>query len=353
MRRAGALCGLIVLAFASAGGAAADARVPRGFYGLNSWTSGMSPGEYRTMGRNDVGVLRFQFNWQAAEPAPGTFDWSRSDDYIGKSLQNGMKPLPFFFATPSWLSKQFARPPIHSRRTRSEWREFLKAAVERYGPGGTFFENESVPDRPVRVWQIWNEQNLHHGWEPSPNAKEYAKLLRMSARAIRSVDPGAKLMVGGMFYGGKKKTTIPSWRFLNTLYKHHGRRFFDMAAVHPFSPGLSWMRYQIKKMHRVIERRHVDTQLWVTELGWGSDRSPSPLTRGMEGQARMLKRSFRYITGHRRSLGVKRLLWFSWRDGATSASGQCQFCSSNGLRRKDLRPKPSWKKYTRFTARAG
>jgi Glycosyl hydrolase catalytic core len=247
------------------------------------------------------------------------------------------------------LAEKYARPPLHSRRARRAWKRFLREAVKRYGPGGDLFQNQSIPKKPVRIWQIWNEPNLRNYWKPEPKAREYKKLLRISANAIHDVDPGARIMVAGMFYGGRKSTT-PSWRVLNTLYKHRGKRFFDIAAVHPYSPGLSWMRHQIRKMRQVMKRHHDGhSPLWVTELGWGSARNSSPLTKGRKGQARMLRRSFKYISRRRHRLGVRRLMWFSWRDGAISVTGQCQFCASNGLFTEDLRPKPAWRAFKRFT----
>ncbi len=52
--------------------------------------------------------------------------------------------------------------------------------------------------RPIRTWQIWNEENFKY-FVVRPSPSDYGKLINVSYAAIKSVDPGAKLILGGMF----------------------------------------------------------------------------------------------------------------------------------------------------------
>lgn len=50
-------------------------------------------------------------------------------------------------------------------------------------------------------------------------------MLRATKKAVTSVDPQAKIVVGGLF--GR------SWESLQTLYDHGARGLFDVVAIHP------------------------------------------------------------------------------------------------------------------------
>jgi hypothetical protein len=104
---------------------------------------------------------------------------------------------------------------------------------------------------------------------------------------------------------------------------------------------------------RGVMRRHRDasTALWVTEIGWGSQRPDRfGLNKGLRGQKRMLARSFRLILRHRRAWHVGRLIWFDLRDPPRNRGG-CSFCTSAGLLRHGGKPKPAWRAFKRFTRR--
>ena len=73
------------------------------------------------------------------------------------------------------------------------------AAVARYGPNGSFWtENPGVPKRPIRTWQIWNEPNFKY-FVAKPNPAEYGKLVKLSYTALKAADPGAKMILAGLF----------------------------------------------------------------------------------------------------------------------------------------------------------
>jgi hypothetical protein len=105
-------------------------------------------------------------------------------------------------------------------------------------------------------------------------------------------------------------------------------------------------------MRRVMKKHHDGrTPLWLTEVGWGSDRYTRrfPLNKGLQGQKRMLRKSFKLVNRKRRAWRVQRLFWFHWRDPAGGNGGYCSFCPSAGLLRHNQRPKPAYNAFKSFT----
>ncbi len=82
--------------------------------------------------------------------AKGTRDWDASDHFIGALASHGIRALPFVWKSPAWISKSANAPPIDTAAHEQAWRDFLKAAVARYGPGGRFWTNRYPGALPRR-----------------------------------------------------------------------------------------------------------------------------------------------------------------------------------------------------------
>ncbi len=324
-----------------------------GLYGLG--LSRLPAGsEYRRMARGGAGTVRFVLDWRRAEPtAKGGFHWGQSDRYIGRAAKNGIAVMPVLFATPGWLAPSFIQAPVFSAKAQRKWRGFVRAAVARYGRGGSFWAGHpDLPYDPVRDWQVWNEQNSPDFWAPKPSARAYQRLLSISAVTLRHIDPKSGVVLGGMFETGTKfPNAIVSWRFLGRLYRLGARKEFDVVGVHPYSPTFSGFTYQLDRMAQVIHRYHDShTPMWIDEIGWGSGRGGSPQNKGLRGQATILSRAFHFAARNRNRLGIERIMWFPWRDSGHTPT-QCSFCGVTGLIHSNGTPKPSWRAFRRIAAR--
>ncbi len=101
-----------------------------------------------------------------------------------------------------------AQPPTANATVKQEWQNFLRDAVARYGPNGTYWANEyteqfpGATPLPVTSWQVWNEPNLKKYFSPGAtvqaSAQKYATLLQLSHDAIKAVDPSAMIVLAGM-----------------------------------------------------------------------------------------------------------------------------------------------------------
>jgi len=338
---------LLVVPFAQAKGSSS-------MFGLNYAFRGLSGDDAGKLERSGAKTVRWTFFWPRIEASQGRFDWSAGDRVVGDLAANGIRVLPTLYGSPRWVEGTAAKPPIDSQRARLAWQTFVQAAVSRYGPGGTFWTTEyplshpAKPALPIGTWQIWNEPNLRSHFAPRPSPGGYASLLKLSNGAIKQRDPGASVMFAGM---PGYSNDINAWRFLKRMYRKPGAgQAFDVAALHPYARNVHQMLGEIKRLRKVM-RKHGDGRqpLWITEIGWGSGHpSRFGLTKGKKGQARILKRSFRALEDKRKPFKIKQVLWFNFRDPGGQAQG-CSFCSSAGLLKTNLDPKPAWRAFRSFT----
>lgn len=280
------------------------------------------------------------------------------DETMELAARAHLTVLPFLYGTPRWLAGQPTKLPIDSSRARRAWVAFVTAAVRRYGPGGEFWaeqtqrggvgpEYTTVPlaAMPIRNWQIWNEANFFYFAFPvSP--QRYARLLKLTAPAIRGADPGARITLSGFFgnpdEGGRRG--MDAAEFLDALYRSPGiGADFDAVALHPYAFHVEDLEELTEQVRAVVVSNHdASAGLYITEMGWGSQNDPEQVAfeQGARGQARELRGAYRYLIDNRRRLNLKGTYWFSWKD----VPGSCNFCDSVGLFRagKRFRPKPAW-----------
>jgi Glycosyl hydrolase catalytic core len=352
-----AVAAVAALAVALSLATSAAAAPPRTFYSVAPQTE-LTAQDYSLMGQGKVGMLRIMINWPAVQPlGPGSFDWSSVDGTVAEAARNGVEVLPFLYGTPTWVATGLdgfscgdcvAYAP-KGPAAQDAWAAFVGAAVDRYGPNGSLWaENPDLPKVPIDVWQIWNEQNSPSFYKPKPKVKPYAKLLAASATAIRSRDPGADVLLGGMagLPGVKKATT--AWDYLGKLYDRKGaKKNFDGVAPHPYGAKMKKVIEQIDLIRKEIKRgRDKNVDMWVTEIGWGSAKGGNPLNRGPKGQATRLKEAYKYFRKRRNKLNVETVTWFSFKD---APSAICKWCPSSGLFNQALAPKRSWAAFTKLT----
>jgi hypothetical protein len=326
----------------------AAARLPAGFFGISPQTAPSEP-DYELMERAGVKSVRLPLLWaqvEQANPLVRAPDWSGFDLGVEIAARHGMRIFPFLTASPAWISPRLGLEPVGRWQLRA-WADFLYAAVSRYGDGGSFWaENPELPYRPVRAWEVWNEENIVTFGRADPEG--FARLLRASGRAIHAADRGAKVILGGLF--GRPLQVPPnatSGGFLSGLYRSGGLKpYFDGVALHPYVADVSGMRAQLINLRRIM-RLHGDsrTPIYVTELGWGSRAGPTRWERGLEGQAEQLTRAFEMLSANRIRWRIGGAWWFTWSD----EGGTCAFCGSAGLLTTAREAKPAWYRFNEWT----
>jgi hypothetical protein len=353
----------IVAAVLALGGATAYARAQGG--GLD----GGSPGGVRlgVVPQRDVDLadtalmraahidsIRIWFSWGQVEARRGHYDWGQLDSIVTTAAQDGIEVLPFLFGEPEWAVTEdgyrcgercLTYAPA-SAVTREAYADFAAAAVRRYGTDGSFWADHPGLDYvPVRSWQIWNEQNSKFFYRPAANARSYAALLRLAASRIRAADPGAEIVLGGMWSAKDRPEGVTgSAHYLQRLYRVPGiEDSFDAVAVHPYAKRLREVFLQIDLVRKAARRAgDGGVGLWVTELGWASDgRRGEGLVKNPDQQARLLERAFKRLVRRRARYHLRGAYWYSWRD-TPRGEAVCVWCAYSGLLSRHGSLKPAY-----------
>jgi hypothetical protein len=354
-------CTAALVIGAQAGSAAPPPKPPKGFFGIAP-QSGLTDRDLEYMKAGGIESIRWPLLWPQIQPtAKGGYDWSTFDPVVSLAARHGLGVLPVAFGTPGWLVNKETTMPIDSGRARRAWAAFLKAAVERYGPGGEFWAEKApgvvqyepaIPrPKPIRAWQVWNEANFFYFAFPiSPT--RYARLLKASTPAIKGADPGAKVILSGLFgepTAGVKRGMAAS-QFLEGIYRVPGiKSRFDGVALHPYAVDAETLEELVEGMHEVMVENRDRVPFYVTEMGWGSQNNFKIVAfeQGPQGQARQLRDSYRYLMDNQRRLNLKQVYWYSWKDLPDS----CSFCDSVGFFKSGpkFRAKPAWRSFVAIT----
>jgi hypothetical protein len=332
----------VVLAAALAGPvASADARrvVPAGFFGVTLDGPLQEPTfdlarEASLMSSNGVEAVRFVAYWSAAQPyrsfaeVPAAersrfrnesgvpTDFRASDRFVGDAAARGIRAMPVILHAPIW-GRQYADRP-GSPPQREPFARFALALVRRYGPSGTFWnENPQLRRLPVRDWQIWNEPNHAHYWnapgvpdeDSTASVRGYVSLLKKTRAYIRSGDRRARVVHAGV--------DGFSWVYLAKVYRAGGRRAFDVYAAHPFTSRPSGVVTILRLIRRTMTRaRDRRKALTVSEWAWPSSRghakNPGNIGKTTRGQAQSIAATMKLFKKWRRRLRLINVFHYSW-----------------------------------------
>ena len=228
------------------------------------------------MGAAHLGTLRINLYWGAVQPTGGApYDWSHYDQIVQAAAENGIRVLPTVYGSPLWVSQRPNLPP--GKKHWADFRNFVAAAAQRYGNDGVFWaQHPDVPRVPVTWWQLWNEVNSPSFWYHKPNPKQYVRLLKKFHSGIKSGDPGARIVLAGLFPTPRFRHSMDGDRFLDGIYRNGGKRLFDATALHPYSTTPSQALDRVRDWRRTMAR-HKDkkAKLWLTEVGWATG-GPGP-----------------------------------------------------------------------------
>jgi polysaccharide biosynthesis protein PslG len=355
-RLAVALLALILLAAAagcggggnsSSGGGGGSSPANDPFYGVISAEPLPDNALLTRIGQGGVGTLRINLAWGVVQQsADASYDWTHYDLVIAGAALHGIRVLATVYSSAPWAEPSAEHPPLGSAQTKFD--DFVRAAVERYGDGGTFWkEHPNLPALPIADWQLWNEPNSHLFWKPAPNAAQYVDLLRGFGRAVHSADAGAKVLLGGLFPTPRGDITMVS--YLTQLYQHGGGGLFDAAAVHPYAANPQRAIDATAQLRSLMNRNGDHAKpIWITEVGWASEGRPPGLVVGPQGQANYVKQIFELASRDRSRLGIAGVVWYSLSDTPGQLwVGHC------GLFTVDGTPKPAWDAFTQVAGSAG
>lgn len=240
--------------------------------------------------------VKQQFAWRDIEGAKkGAFDWSHPDEIIYRANVKGLDVLARMDNAPDWAAPgcfDSATSSMGPPRNTKDWTDFLRAFATRY-------------KGRVRAYQIWNEPNLAREWcKRPPNPEQYAAFLKASYGAIKSVDPNALVISGGLTpTSADFDQAMSDMKFFGRMYDAMGNNsdgYFDLLGVHAAGykadpeadpgvvaqdPALTNGDPSPTDAKRIYSFRHVedvrrlmeergdgDKQIAILEFGWTSDQ---------------------------------------------------------------------------------
>ena len=303
--------------------ASAARTVPQGFFGvmydhgIETAADDVQDTAWDGMASSGVETVRTVFDWSAAQPRGrgSEFDFERTDGVVRRAALRNLDVLPVVMYSPKWARayrNRFTSPP----RSRADYVTYLAALVERYGPDGTYWaDHPELPKHPLREWQIWNEPHLTAYWAASQHgpygyAREYPLLLRASYNIVKSLDPGAKIVMAGI--------TQRAWEEIEVLYQRGVKPYFDVAALQIF-PQTVRRSAKATALYRAALNRRGDRRkpIYLTEITWPASKGKTdPIAHQIQdtprGMATKLGQMYAKMAGRRRSLGVGKVFWYTW-----------------------------------------
>ncbi len=277
--------------------------------------------------RIGIGMIRDEMSWGRCEQEKGVYKFDQKwDDYIDRSLKGGIEPLVVLdYSNPLYDNNDFP----HTDEGISAFASYA-AAIASHFKGR------------VRYFEVWNEWSgacgMGHAKDTGSNSPEnYVKLLAATAKAMRKINPNVYIIGGG----GEHYT----WHFpqIEAMLKAGAMRYCDAFSVHPYiSPHVPEKVAMLQNMRKIADCMKANgcenPKLWLTELGWPTDRACPGSDRELF-QAQMLIRS---VAMYKSMSEVERYIWYDLKnDGTDPGYNEHNF----GLIRNDeygWQPKPAF-----------
>ncbi|MBI4705286.1 MAG: hypothetical protein HY744_29615 [Deltaproteobacteria bacterium] len=182
--------------------------------------------------------------------------------------------------------------PPYPTGLEKEYQQFVRAAVARYNGDGKDDVDEHVR---VKHWQVMNEPffELKSG---SLSAQQYADLVKLTAEAVREVDPEARIVLGDTAEHTAKIVPLLA-----------GGGYFDAVDTHYWSAAQNgYQPPPLPKLRQVLdEGGYASAEIWMCELGTHRNKPDQQPPQTAEEQARWLVKAM----VANRAAGVSRILW--------------------------------------------
>ncbi len=295
---------------------------------------------YDAVGRLGVKWARVQTGWCRCETEPGRYDFAWLDSVVDNLLKRGVQPWfnlgygnrLYSPEAPDVSAVGFS--PLGDAKREAAWVKFVEAMAGHFAGR-------------VKHWEIWNEPNITVFWKPhKPDARQYVRLVAMTAPAIRSKVDGA-FLIGGALAGMPRD-------YLEACMTAGMGKLVDAVSYHPYRPTPEHnYEKDVAAFREILSRHAPHLKLWQGENG-----APSgPGSAGALGdkpwnesrQARWVLRRIMIdlklgvdLTSYFHTVDLVNYNWGSGPSGKANIKGL--------LRGADYSPKPSYLAYQSLCA---
>lgn len=266
--------------------------------------------ELAAMHANGVTVVRSDAPWGLIQPRPPRtgrpgWRWARTDSWVTAFSRHDLTWEPILDYSAGWAKRcaGFCAPTLNDT-----YAAFARAVAARYGAGGTFWAGHpALPRRPVRAFEIWNEENVPT-YAVAP--ERYASLYAAARQAIRAVDPSASVIVGGLADDAgpfSPRQDYPS-RYVRAMFVAQSGLVghVDGFGLHPYgATGTDVEEWTAHFRQTLDSLGEGSAPIDITEFGWptGGPHGESWRAEQMSLVARGLSRS---------NCGIRLLAPYDW-----------------------------------------
>jgi hypothetical protein len=281
--------------------------------------------QLQMMQASGVQLVRADASWNWAEPAaPGpsghTYQFAADDVLVAELASHQMTWLPTIDYSAPWMESipgAWNSPPADD----AQYAAYAQALAARYGDHGSFWsQNPQLPYKPVRTFEVWNEENTSMFWANTPDAGRYALLYQQTRAQIRAVDPSAQVIVGGLL----EITPGPASRYVQAMFRALPalRGHVDGFALHPYGMDAAGVLDSVRAFRQTLDGLgEAAAPIDITEFGWSIGAGESWRARTLRTIAASLANS---------DCGVAVLAPYTWFESAGSGDNY-SLTTANGL----------------------
>jgi hypothetical protein len=255
-----------------------------------------------------VKVARSDALWERAEPAPPVagahhYDWLVNDFIATLLALHGIQWLPIIDYSAYW--DESAPGYDHSGpASLTDYAAYAAAFAARYGVGGSFWATHpTLTPQPVTTYEIWNEPDGAGFWLPGPQPDRYADLYLAARAAIDSVQPAARVIVGGLT---QPTTFLPAMVADRPQLRGH----IDGVGIHPYAKPDAMVAKIRADRATLVSLGMPTVPLYVTEFGWGTMPSSSIDYAPASVRPSYIRRAFAEL-GHL-NCGLGAVILYTW-----------------------------------------
>ncbi len=255
-----------------------------------------------------IGWVQIPFTWSTIQPSVGVADFRLFDPIVARAALDNLRVVGILgYATP-WNTTAPAS------ETRAAQREHYPPAD--YDAWSRYvFSTVGAFRNSVHFWQIWTSPDTGSAPDPSQpcngfwcgTAAQYAQLLSLAYKAVKSADPSATVLLGGLALSAESNTN-----FLFDILRdpnYPAAESFDVMSFEAYGSKSEALRRMNFVKSQLAFGGASPRPIWVTEFGYPSDatlQTVAPYFNGETGQAAYLKDLAAYLL----SIGARKVFWY-------------------------------------------
>ncbi len=227
--------------------------------------------------------VRCQVHWSEVQREPDWLDPLPIDRMLDAYEGTNVRVMVSIVGAPDWALDEDGEQLLTDYNMFAEFMSFM---ADRYRGR-------------IQAWEIWNEQNMAHEMHGTVRVSNYARLLEAGYQGVKSADPDALVIFGGLTPTGinDPEVAVNDVDYLRSFYEFEGghfTQFFDVLGMHlnatnnppdttyPDNPGPGeWTDHNSfyflrgQDLRAVMQEFGDERPVWVTEFGWTTE-NPAP-----------------------------------------------------------------------------